>query len=431
MKSKFLKDFSALFSSRILQMGINMVMFTFLARVLGPAGMGLKSVLTNFPTMFSSFSEMGMRQSTIYYVGKNEDKQDRILSACLAMWFVSSSLGLLIYFILSHFQMPEVSSTLILISALYIPIAIGRSYVGGFLVGNDLIRMFAKFDIANAVFMLVLSVLLVWWADLGVLGYLIAIQLGAFIVLVARLFYLNRALNLTWKIRFEKELLVKMISHGVLYGVALFLSANLKQVPIFVMNGRISTHDIGIYSAGFAFAQLINNVFASMSPILFARSARSKDPVENSLKNQMLMRVTIPLLVIMAFGVTFVMKYIVPLFFGNEYVDSVPITNIMIWGVVVYNVFILLHMDMAGKGNPQIAIKALAPAFILCAILNYLSIETLGIMGAAMSTTIALAIGALTYLFLYAKEVNSSVIEVIKPRKSDWQYVTKTIGLKR
>lgn len=431
MKSNFIKDFTALFSSRMLNMVIAFFSSIFLNRVLGPEGVGLKSIVTNFPTMFSSFSEMGMRQSATYQVGRNEYSQNRIFSACFVMWLITSFSGLLIYLVVSQIQMPEVASVLIMLSALFIPLIIGQSYIGGFLVGNNMMRVFAKFDIATNIIVLGLTILLVWFFKLDVLGYLIAVQSGAFVMLIVRLLFLKRKIDLKIKLRFERELIVKMLSHGVLYGLALFLSANLKQVPIFLMNGRIDAYDIGIYSAGFSFANIINNVFISMSPILFARSARSKDPAENSKKSQMLLRVIIPALVVGTFVISLGMQYIIPLFYGAKYDASVPITNVLIWGVVFFNVFAILHMDMAGKGNPTIAIKALVPAFVICVMLNYFSIESMGIMGAAVSTTIAMACGAIIYLILYAKEASTSIIEIIKPRSSDWIYVLKLTGLKK
>ena len=77
-------------------------------------------------------------------------------------------------------------------------------------------------------------------------------------------------------------------------------------------------------------------------------------------------------------------------------------------------------MDMAGRGKPIIQIKSLLLPFILCVIFNYFGVIYFGVVGAAVSTSLALIIATIFYLFQYSKELNIAVFEVIRPRKSDW-----------
>lgn len=427
MKNKFLRDFLSMLSTRIANLAISFLSSIFLARFLGPIGIGLNSRLINFPLMFTSFSEMGMRQSTIYFIGKGKLSQQRIANAIIIMWLASSIIGLIIYYLLADLQMNTVQGILIFWSAIYIPLSILRSYIGGFFIGNDLIGLFSKYDFINNVMVFLLTIFLVWPLNMGVLGVLISTQLGSLVILLISIYIFKKKINIKLRLHFNKKIISSLLQHGVLYGIALFLSANLRQIPIFFMNGRISDYSIGVYSTGYSFANILNYIFISMSPILFTRSARSKNPTENSLQSHLILRLLIPVLIIFGLTLNLLMEYIIPLFYGDKFIDSIQITNIMIWGVIFFNFFGILNMDMAGKGKPIIAIKALTPTFILCCILNYYGIEKLGILGAAISTTACLGIGAIHYLVLYSKEISISIGEVIRPRRSDWVFLYNTV----
>jgi O-antigen/teichoic acid export membrane protein len=427
MKDNFVSKFAYLFSSNLLSIFLGVFLSIFIARYLGPSDLGLKSILTNFPILFVSFFEMGVRQSTIYFIGKQTYKLDLLFSNILSLWALSSIIGLGAFFILSYFQFSNYTIILITLSASYIPISIGQSFLNGILVGKNMIRSLAVFNFLNAILVPILTVIFLFFFDLGVLGVLLASQAGALFLLGSRIWILKNQLNLTFKLKIDLQIIKNLFSKGVLYAISLFLSSNLKIIPIFLMTGRIDNYWIGIYSAGSAFALLLYNFINSMGPILFARSAESNDGTENSIKTQLLLRVVIPILSILAIILILLMKFIIPIMYGNVYNESIPVTQIMIVGFVFYSVCYFLGMDMAGKGKPQIQIKSLILPFAICIVLNYFSISALGVIGAAYSTSIALIIATIFYLFQYTKELNTTIVEVIRPRKSDWVFFANQI----
>src|SRR5690606_3584522 len=113
------------------------------------------------------------------------------------------------------------------------------------------------------------------------------------------------------------------------------------------------------------------------------------------------------------------------------FVSSADVTRIMLAGIIFYNIFLVLNMDMAGKGKPWVAIYTLVPITIINLLLNYFLSQKLGIAGAAMSSAASMALAAFLYLFFYAKQVNMSVWEIIRPRKSDWEFASRFLMNKR
>lgn len=427
-KSKFLVDFlSTLFSNTSLLL-LGLLGSIIRTRILGPDGLGLVAVLTTFTLLFVSLAEMGIRQSTIYYSGKGTYTLDEILSANMIIWIFSSIVGILIFHQIIKTSTIEVDTTLLWVSSMLIPVSIARSFINGLMLGADKISKAAWFNAVNGILSLLMIIIFLWVLEMHVLGAIIAMVIPAIALTSRKLYFLNKALSVKFKFRFDLEIIKKLIGHGILYGLALFLMSNQKKIPILLMAGRVEEYEIGIYSAGYAFAALLYKIFGALAPVIFVKSSKAKDPTENSYKVQKLMRVTLVILLFMCLFLYFAIEFIIPLLYGNKFEESIPITRILFVGVIFYNVFLILNMDMAGRGKPWIAIYALIPVTLINIAANYFFIEIFGNVGAALSTALAMVIATLLYLYFYSRELKISIFEIIKPRKSDWDFIYRLLG---
>ena len=129
------------------------------------------------------------------------------------------------------------------------------------------------------------------------------------------------------------------------------------------MNNRVSSREIGIYSVGSAFAILLKTVISSTFPILFARGANAKDKLVFSQKVHSFLRLSLLFLPVVAVVLYVAVGFVIPLMYGSDYMGSVTITRIMLIGVCVFVLQTVLIMDMAGKGRPQVTIKAVTNCF--------------------------------------------------------------------
>ena len=409
--------------SKMALLGIGVLSSIILTRVLGPSGMGLYASLTAFSLLFVSLAEMGIRQSTIYFAGKGKYGLEEILSANTAIWLFSSIFGMAIFFYIFKKNDVQVSRPLLFLASLIIPATIANSFINGVMLGADRITKSAGLNTINGIFRLGAIVLFVWWMDFSVLGAVLALLIPTITLIFRKYFYLRKKDKLRFKVAVNREIIKNLISNGLLYGVALFLMSNQKQIPVLVMTGRIAESEIGIYSAGYTFASLLYNVYSSLAPIIFVKSAKAQDPLANSLKIQKLMRVVFVILIFLCGFLYFALNFIIPLMYGPAFIESIPVTRILFIGIIFYNVFLILNMDMAGRGKPWIAIYALIPVTILNFCSNYYFIGVFGNIGAAFSTSISMAIGTFLYLIFYAKELKMNISEIIIPKRSDWDFI--------
>lgn len=427
-KSKFLVDFLSTLSSNVSLLVVGLLSSIITTRILGPSGMGIYAILTNFTLIFVSLAELGIRQSTIYYSGKEIYKLDQIFSANVNIWLISSTIGITIFVYIIHSSQIDIKFELLFISALIIPASIANSFINGIMIGADKITKNANYNIYNGFLKLGLVALLVWAFKLYVFGAILAMLIPTITLVFKKYLFLNKTISLRLKINFNLKIIKKLVANGILYGFALFLMTNQKTIPILIMASKLPKSDIGIYSAASVFASLLYTINNALAPIIFLQSSKSKNQQENSAKIQKLMRVLFVILSFLSIVLYFALDFIIPLFYGNRFIESIPITRILLIGVIFYNVFLILNMDLAGRGKPWIAIYALIPVTLINFFSNYYFIDLYGLSGAAFSTSISMVIGAFIYICFYSKETKIQLLEIISPKKSDWYFISNLIG---
>ena len=430
-KSKFLVDFLSTFGANISTLLVGVLSSIIMVRFLGAEGMGEYTILTSFALLFVSLAELGIRQSNIYYIAKDSSLLNSVLSSNFFIWMVSSVIGISAFFGILYFKDLKYSFYLIVLTCFVIPITIANKFINGVMVGTDKIAINSKFNFFNGLVKLGSVILFIVLLDLNVLGALIVLIVPTFTNLRRKILFLRTTNKIKFHFNIDVELIKKLVGHGFLYGFALFLMSNQKTIPIYVMSGIISENEVGLYGVGLTFAGLIYQIFNAVAPIIFVKSAKSKDPLSASLNIQKLMRVMFVMLVFASAVIALLIKYVLFIMYGQEFVKSSDVTRILLIGVIFYNIFLVLNMDMAGKGKPWLAIYTLVPITIISLVLNYLFILEIGIIGAAISTSLAMALASFLYLHFYSREVNVSIVQIITPKKSDWDFINNILKKKK
>jgi len=269
IKSRFVKDFLSTFSSNtiLLILGAAGSMVTY--RVLGPTGMGTYTVLTNFSLFFVSLVELGTRQSTMFHLGKNVFSLNDVVAANFWIWLFSSLIGVIIFYFILDIKSFSAEDILVFFSAMVIPASISNTFINGLMLGVGRFTKTAAFNVFNAIFSFLLIILLVYFFEFGVLGAILGLLIPILTLTTRKFLFLSKQFSMRLRIVFKFSIIRRILAHGVLYGVALFLMTNQKNIPVFVMTGTVSQHDIGIYSAGLSFSGLLYRVFNALSPIIF------------------------------------------------------------------------------------------------------------------------------------------------------------------
>src|SRR5690606_10866091 len=192
---------------------------------------------------------------------------------------------------------------------------------------------------------------------------------------------------------------------------------------------RLSTaYELGIYSKGAGITQYLWQIPMLLSTVIFARSAASKDQKAFSIKVAQLLRVSFVVIGGASIGLFLLSDFIIVFMYGGAFLESVQVLNFLLPGVLILTIFKVMNMDLAGKGKPWVAVKAMGPSLIINVILNCLLIPEYGASGSAFASTVSYIIAGISFLWYYSKETGISIKEIVSYKKADFDPIKNVIS---
>jgi O-antigen/teichoic acid export membrane protein len=413
-----------------------MVVGIILARVLGPEGRGLYAAILVVPMLIISFAELGIKRSTIYHVGKKLYKEEDIVSALIVTVLFTSTIGVVICAFFFFFNdNPEFTLPLIILAVFRIPLRLFRKYAGGFFLGK---QQFNRSIFLNWLFVITYTATIVLFLlifKMYVLGALISLVISNLIVSIVALFYLLRSNPV--KLSGELKVALGLIKLGLVYAVAIFIMKIHTKIDIYLLNELSSLDQVGYYSISSRLAEKWQIPF-SIGGIIIAKSANAKNHSLMNANIAKLFRVTFLFGTLSMLVLFFVAPFLVPLLYGGAWTPSVEIVQYILPGILMLILAKVMGTRLAGIGKPWVFMFVAIPALIINITLNFLWIPGSGGLGAAMATNVSYTFLTLTGLFVYARVVKMPVWDIIRFRKSDFDFVPylikrtlKKLGLKR
>lgn len=406
------------FGTKIIILFGSFTVSVILARLLGPEGKGVVTALFVVPNIVISIADLGVRQASAYFIGREIYSVKDVLSSSLFLWLITSLLSVgivLIYYSMDSLQ--EYGWVLILIALLFIPIKLLTTYLNGIIQGKQKIGNINLKGIITFIVNILGVLLLVWLLDLGVVG---AAFVTLLVAIAGMLYYLKVVRKISViKLKYIKPIPQNLFKKGITFALALFILTLNYKIDILFLERMVSSAEVGIYSVGTNLAELIWQLPAAISIVLFARSANSKTDQEAHNRSAKLLRITLPLLFIICIVFALISNHFVTLIYGQDFQQSAEVINILLPGVLVIVISKILHPDMAARGYPLYGLLVFIGPLILNIILNTLWIPSFGIYGAAWASTISYAVGGIVYGIVYAKKVGKKLTDLLFLKKED------------
>jgi O-antigen/teichoic acid export membrane protein len=164
----------------------------------------------------------------------------------------------------------------------------------------------------------------------------------------------------------------------------------------------------------------------AIESIVLSRSANSTNDQFIHRTVASIFRVSLLIGFVSGIGIFFIAPWLVPLVFGEAFVQSVAMIQVVLPGILILVGFRILNSRLTGMGKPQIAIYTFMPALVINFILNLFLIPRFGGIGAAWSTNVSYAAGSIIFVILYSRMVNMPLREIFRYRASDF-YFFRTI----
>lgn len=419
----FVTDLLALTKSRVLARAAQFTTGVIIARTLGVDGRGLVTALVVPTQLVVTLSELGVRQSTAYEVGKKNISPREVIPTLATLAVAVGALGmglcLLYYYFVINIEL-RAAAVIIAISAL--PFTIATKYASGVLLGEQRIAEFSRTNWISLWSTLILTLILVSVLDLGVEGALLAIAGGATIafLLVARTVLMGRGALSPPRLSVARALWQR----GLVYAGALFLLTVNYKIGAILLARYGSVEQVGVYTAATTLAEIIWEIPAVLTALVFSRSVGRKGKDLGG-ETAIVARISIYIAAIGAVSLAIIAPKLIVVIYGRDFQAASQPLYALLPGVVAFVLFKILNVEVAGSGRPWVGLALAAPAAALNVALGMALVPRYGATGAALAASISYVIGSIAYVLLYARMAKIRPLSLLVPTATDFTLLGK------
>lgn len=421
---RFVADVASLMTSRVFVMALTFLCGVITARTLGPESKGAVIALLVVPGLIQSFAELGLRQSTAYFLGKQIFADQSVISTIALLALIISVAGMVIVaglYLISGLPQKYGWNTTV-IALLMLPSSLVMSYGSGVLMAKQRIRAIAGVSVLEPLVVLGLLVFLLVSGLVNIQSVLLVTVLGSVVAAFSTVVLVHPYGSIRPK--YIPGLPLRFVKMGVVYAAALFILSLGYRFDIVLLERLSTSQEVGIYSVGVGLAQLLWLLPAALTTVNFARSTTARNVTEHAQKTAMIMRITLWGSLLPCMLLYFLAPWLVPAIYGDAYAKSSDVIQAIMLGIWMALIFKVLNSDLAGRGKPQTALWVYALALLINVVLNLLWIPIFGCIGAAWASSVSYTFGALLFAFTYARMSGLTLADLLIPRRVDF-YVLK------
>lgn len=393
--------------NKITNIALSFITVVIIARVLGPEGQGKYSLLLQTAkTAFIIFS-FGFPLAMTFYQERNLKRLGSFLKThfIVSVFFITLSLILLNFFIsMSHSYLFE---QIDLQAFLFVYIAVCGLFMCEFLysyfASNQNFRVRNLIKIVQPVLLFIFIILYLSQNDLSLLNTIKSYAASLIFSFLFGLYYL-------YKDRVLKDLLISRFSFSFINQSYVYAFKNhvgrvaeflIYRVDIYIISYFMSNASIGLYAIAVNIVERLWMISESVSMVLFSKLTATKEESKKdefsiyTLKMNFLMSFTGGIVILLT------IKIFLTVFFGDKYEGSYIFVLILLPGVVLHSVTMMMKKILEARGNPGRNAIASVTCLIMNVILNFILIPQIGLVGAAVATSITYIL----YFFIQASSL--------------------------
>jgi len=413
-RKKFAFDVGIIFFSSAITLILSFVITIVLGRYLGAGNLGLYRMTFTIYGFALLIAGIGIPATMIKYVAEYKEDKNKInqiiSSGIITSLFLGMSFIALFYFSSSLFadifNMPELSHLIKIISLIF-PFALLNGVLLGLLNGIREMKKYAKATIVQSILMVIITISLIYYG-FGVAGAVIGIVLSSagsclFLIFVSRNYF---EIALDEYIPRTK----KMLKFGTQLSTAGVINEINNQLDILLIGFFLMSTDVGYYIVAIGLSRFFWLVPMSIQKITYPATSsywsKNNHVALNIMFNKTMKYCTV-VLVLIGLGIGFFAKDIIAMMFGEGFGHAVLPLQILLIGTIIRGSIIQpIGGSLAAIERPDLSLKISAFMISINVILDIILITRIGIVGAAIATTISLVGGAFMNLHFIARHLS-------------------------
>ena len=363
-----------------------------LARWLGPNQRGIFAAIILIPNVLQYFVNFGLSSATVYFTAISGNDKHKIWSSIFMVGLFQSIVGLLFGWEVINFYLPKFSSNSVQLGHLYLftlPLGLFGMYATYMLQGAS------YFKITNLLKCIVpagycVGILILKTQNILSVENMVYVQiLIQSVYLMVSFAFLYKIILLRFSLHIDFDYIRRMLNYGlkVWFGdVAQLANSRIDQ---FLIGFFLKSTDLGIYTVAVSVAGF-TSVFANAVKTIIVPTVAGKTNFTEK-AHEIVFYFKRYWIFSLIFQLMFMLSVyiLIPFIFGNQYSESVKISQILMVGYLFINAKTVLAGGIQGLGFPEIISTVEIIGMIISLIFGYLLIQNLGLWGVSIAISLA------------------------------------------
>lgn len=416
---KFSKSMVLTFATNILLFGIGMIISVITSRFLGPQGKGITGLSTNLVAFFLIILDLGIGASNTYFIGKNNDRVNEVMSCNLLITFFECIFVVVIFFINLKFPIflfKGLTGACLVLTMIVIPTSSLKAALINIILGLQQYKNYNKINVFSQV------------VNLALISVLVVNYRSAYFVILSTLitncitilFILNLIIRKNkLKLKPEFSLFKPMVKYGIKIQLSNFTQLLTYRLDVFIINYFLLVSDVGIYSNAVALAEMMWQIPGTVSTLIYSRVSNSDDKEDIKDITNKCMRISFGIIIICTLILALISRPLILILYGAKFERSINALLLLLPGICLFSVSKVLASCIAGLGRVDINLKISVLVCFITVICDISLIPIFNINGASIATSLTYIAHAALTLGAYRKLTSSSLKEIMIINKDD------------
>lgn len=405
---------SWLVADKIIRLGVGLLVGVWVARYLGPEGLGILSYAGAFGGLFGTFASLGLDNIVIRELLKDPTREARLLGSAFVLKLIGAVVTIVITLVAITLLRPGDTLTFWLVGCVVAGFVFQSFNVIDFYFQATVQSKYTVYA-ANAAFILmtlVKIVMLLTSASLigfGLVGLGEVILASGFLILGYRR---NHRSVRAW--RYDGKIARELLSHSwplILSGLTVMIYMRIDQIMIGQMLGD---KEVGLFAVAVRLSEIWYFVPMSIASSVFPAiiNAKKQNDALYRARIQQLYDLMTWMGISVAVATTLLAPYVIHLLYGSAYAESAQVLTLQIWAGVAVCMSFAHGKWLIAENLQKYSMYYTAIGAVLNVSFNLVLIPAYGIKGAAMATLIAQFSPNLLQLFL--KPARANLLMMVK-----------------
>lgn len=220
--------------------------------------------------------------------------------------------------------------------------------------------------------------------------------------------------------------LKEMLHYGAFLQLSTLVTTINKRLSLYLLNTHCDERQIGVFASGTQVTEGVNIVGQSIGLVEFSALSNTKDAHRSSQLTLRFMKLSIFLTFIALFVICLLPASFFEWLFSGEFGEIRSVILLMAPGIVFFSAHTILANFFSGTGRPKYNLYASLIGLSVTIISAFTLIPTLGIRGAAITTSLTY-ITLFVYQWIVFRKLTGSRLDQLVPNKEDLDRLKTTI----